>query len=94
MSNPNPEDVLMSVPDILADHFELDGVDYSDGHLHVKNTISVPVKDEIGPDAAAVLDDVAKAAEDKVFTKSEVKRIGMKCALLALKHQGVGKFLL
>lgn len=94
MSNPNPEDVLMEVPNALADHFEINRADYKDGMLRVQNTISVPVKESIGPDVAGVLDDVAKAADDKIFTKAEVKAIGLKCALLALKHQGVGKFLL
>ncbi len=89
-----PEDALFITPDFIADHFELDGADYVDGKVKIRNTVAIPANEVIGPDAADLVDEVAKMAEDKMFTKDEMKRFGLRVAMLALKHQGLGKFLM
>lgn len=92
MPNPNP-DALATIPAVVADHFEFDGAAYESGLLRLKTTVSVPIGEAVGKDAAEVLDMVAAADDDRVFTKSEVKAILFKGALLTAKHYGLGKLL-
>tara|TARA_Y100000310_G_C20277431_1_gene620956 strand:- start:56 stop:337 length:282 start_codon:yes stop_codon:yes gene_type:complete len=88
-----PEDTLVTIPDAVADHFDLDGASYTDGSLHIQGTAKVPMNEAIGKDAADILQMIADADEDKVFTKGEAKRIGFKLALAVARHYGLGNLL-
>lgn len=87
------DETLLEIPDAVADHFELDAATYEEGALKVQASFGIPMSSVIGPDAAAILQMVAEADDDHVFTKSEVKGILFKLGLAVAKHYGLGKFL-
>ena len=78
------------IPEVVADRFDLVGSSYEEDTetLFVTSTVGLPVPKTFGPDAAKILQKVADADDDKVFTKKEVKEIGLAIAMAALRHQG------
>ncbi|HIB67836.1 MAG TPA: hypothetical protein EYO33_22765 [Phycisphaerales bacterium] len=88
-----PEETLIEIPAAVADHFDLDGATYVDGKLRIQGTAIIPADEAYGKDAADILQMIADADEDRVFTKAEAKRIGFKLALATAKHYGLGNLL-
>ena len=82
-----------SIPALVANHLDLIGASYKDGMLSIKNQVSFPVAEHIGQEAVDLIEQIALADDDRMFSKNELIAVAIAAGRLAMKGSPLAKHL-